>query len=115
MSHNKILSDPFNQMILEDSFDELVQQIRCQEFMNVGMQKKVSKWLVMCFSGDLEGIWKGNSPQYLSGSQSHPIECLDQSSIGGNQSSHEFVDDFQVDQDWLALNHILMSKVIIRS
>ena len=49
-------------------------------------------------------------PQYQSESQSRPIERQDQNFEGENRFSHVFVDDFPVDQDWLASSHIWMSE-----
>jgi hypothetical protein len=41
----KILSDPSNKVILEDTFDELMEEIRCKQLMDVGTGKVMGKWL----------------------------------------------------------------------
>jgi hypothetical protein len=78
--------------------------------MNVGARKRVSERLMKMLHMRY-GTWREivNAPQYQSGSQNRPIEYQDQNFEGENRLSHVFVDDFLVDQDWLALSHILMS------
>jgi hypothetical protein len=40
-----IILDPFHQMILESAFDDLMQQIRRNEFMDVCIFEIIRKWL----------------------------------------------------------------------
>jgi hypothetical protein len=80
VNNEKVLSDPFYQMVFEGSFDELVQEIRCQEFMNVSACKGVSEWLNQNASENRkdEATIEINIPRYQSGSRSHPRGCQDQ-------------------------------------
>jgi hypothetical protein len=81
--------------------------------MNVGARKKVSERLIKMLHRRYDGTCgEINAPQYQSESQNHPIKYQDRNIEGENQFSREFVDDFLVDQDWLALSHILMNEEV---
>ena len=46
MSLEKVLLNPFNNVIFECPFDELMQKVWSEEFMNISTRKLVSEWLV---------------------------------------------------------------------
>ena len=46
MSLDKVLLNPFNDVIFERPFDELMQKVWSEEFMNISMRKLLSEWLV---------------------------------------------------------------------
>jgi hypothetical protein len=45
MHRYKILCNPINEVILEDAFNQLVQQIRCDKFVDVGSREIIREWL----------------------------------------------------------------------
>lgn len=42
---NKILSDPRHEVVLEGSFDQLMEKIGGQEFMDICSRKMICEWL----------------------------------------------------------------------
>jgi hypothetical protein len=45
MSCNKVILDPLYEVVLEDTFNQLVEQVRGEKFMNIGARKIMSKRL----------------------------------------------------------------------
>jgi hypothetical protein len=41
----KVIPNPSNEVILENTFDELVQEVRGEQLVNVGTGKVVGEWL----------------------------------------------------------------------
>jgi hypothetical protein len=45
MNENEILTDPGDEVVLERAFDDLVEEIRAQQLMDIGAGKSDSEWL----------------------------------------------------------------------
>jgi hypothetical protein len=45
MYEDEIFTNPGDEVVLERAFDDLVEEIRAQQFMNIGAGKSGSKWL----------------------------------------------------------------------
>jgi hypothetical protein len=71
MFFEQILVNPHYNMILECPFDDLMEQIRCQEFMDVSMRKAMCEWLQESASEYKFERWVGVLPQCLHKFQSH--------------------------------------------
>jgi len=41
----KVLAHPLNKVVLENTFDELVEEVRCYQFMDVCAGKMLGEWL----------------------------------------------------------------------
>jgi hypothetical protein len=46
MSLKQVIAHPRNQVIFEYAFNQLVQKVRCKEFMDVGARESVCKRLI---------------------------------------------------------------------
>jgi len=47
MCYDKVLPDPCNKVVFEGAFDQLMENIRGQEFVNVCSRKVIGEWLLM--------------------------------------------------------------------
>jgi len=47
MCYDKVLPDPCNKVVFEGAFDQLMENIRGQEFVNVCSRKIIGEWLLM--------------------------------------------------------------------
>ena len=45
MLNLQVFVDPFNEVVFEDPLNELVENIRCEKFMNIGTWKAMRIWL----------------------------------------------------------------------
>jgi tRNA-binding EMAP/Myf-like protein len=60
MNQKQILFNPSHKMILERSFDNLVENIWCDEFMYIGAWKIICEWLKSHLKLiEKEGQWQG--------------------------------------------------------
>jgi hypothetical protein len=61
---NQIFIHPHHNVVLERSFDHLMEEIRRQELVNVGTWETVCEWLSRCVQGE-EGTFRRYTYHYI--------------------------------------------------